>query len=206
MTHALPAPPLLVITDRGRTEDVVATATAAFRGGCRWLMLREKDLGTVALGALGARMLDAARPFAATVVINGDVDAALSAGAHGVHLPQGRPVDAARRGMGAAALIGVSAHSLAEAEAAAAAGADYLTLSPIFATDSKPGYGPALGPGGLKPIAEAVSIPVLALAGVSAANVGDCLAAGAAGVAVMGGVMGAGNPEQAVREIVAALG
>jgi thiamine-phosphate pyrophosphorylase len=107
--------------------------------------------------------------------------------------------------MGAQALIGVSAHSLAEAEAAEAAGADYLTLSPAFATPSKPGYGPALGPGGLKPITRAVSIPVLALAGVTAANVGACLAAGAAGVAVMGGVMGARNPEQAVGDIVAAL-
>ncbi len=204
MKPALPAPPLLVITDRSRAGDVVAAAGAAFRGGCRLLMLREKDLGTIALAEIGARLLVAARPFGAVVLINGDVNAALAAGIHGVHLPHGHPVAAARHAMGDDHLIGVSAHSPEEA-AAAAAGADYLTLSPVFATDSKPGYGPALGLHGLKAVAHAVAVPVFALAGVRAMNAGDCLAAGAAGVAVMGGVMGAADPEAAVRGIVAAI-
>ena len=205
MKPALPEPPLLVITDRARAGDIVAAAMASFRGGCRRLMLREKDLDTVALAEIGARLLIAARPFGAIVLINGDVDAALAAGVHGVHLPQGQPVAAARREIGDDHLIGVSAHSLEEATAAEAAGADYVTLSPIFATGSKPGYGPALGPAGLAPVARAVSISVFALAGVNADNASDCLAAGAAGVAVMGGVMGADDPEAAVRDIVAAL-
>ena len=74
---------------------------------------------------------------------------ASGAGAHGVHLSRGGDPAAARHALGARRLIGVSAHSLEEAREAEAAGADYVTLSPIFRSDSKPGYGPALGVEGL---------------------------------------------------------
>lgn len=195
-------PPLLVISDRSRAGNVVDAATAAFRGGCRFFMLREKDLGTNALTGIATRLVTAARPFEAIVVINGDVDAVLAAGAHGVHLPQGHRVEAVRRAVGDDRLVGVSAHSLEEAEAAQAAGADYVTLSPVFATTSKPGYGPALGSVGLGQIVQVITIPVFALAGIGPENARECLAAGAAGVAVMGGVMGADDPETAVRELV----
>ncbi len=87
----------------------------------------------------------------------------------------------------------------------AAAGADYVTLSPIFLTGSKPGYGPALGPAALARIARRVGLPVLALGGVGPENARACLSAGAAGVAVMGGVMRAADPGAAVRELLAAL-
>ncbi len=205
MKPALPAPALLVISDRGRAGDLIEAATLAFRGGCRHLMLREKDIDTIALAEIGARLRVAAQPFGAMVVVNGDVDAAMAAGLQGVHLPQGHSVRAARSAIGEDGLIGVSAHSMAEAVAAEAQGADYITISPVFESASKPGYGPALGPAGLAPIARAVSLPVYALAGVSAENAADCLAAGAAGIAVMGGVMGAVDPEQAVRELIAAI-
>lgn len=206
MSRTLPGP-LLVITDRESAprRDIEEIAAAAFRGGCRWIMVREKDLDTLALIPLAARVVLAAQGCGAAVLVNGDVDAVLAADAHGVHLPHGRSVAEARARLTGFKMIGVSAHSLAEARAAEAAGADYVTLSPVFETASKPGYGPALGTATLSEVAGAVSVPVLALGGVTRANAAECLAAGAAGVAVMGAVMGADSPEAAVRDLLAAL-
>ena len=88
--------------------------------------------------------------------------------------------------------------------AAAAAGADYVTLSPIYLTDSKPGYGPALGIEALR-AAAGHGIPVLALGGITVATAAACVAAGADGVAVMGEVMRADDPARIVRDLVEAL-
>lgn len=204
---ALPSPRLLVITDResANGRDVIGILAAAFAAGLRWAMVRDKDAGHAALAALAGRAVAAARPYDATVLVSGDAAAAVEAGADGVHLPRDGDVAAARRIVGPAALVGVSAHSEAEAAAARDAGADYVTLSPVFLTESKPGYGPALGTASLGRIARAAGIPVLALGGVGPANAAECLAAGAAGIAVMGGVMRAEDPGEAVAALVRAL-
>ena len=107
--------------------------------------------------------------------------------------------------MGPEAIVGVSAHSVVEAKLAADEGANYLTASPVFMTNSKPGYGPALGPEGLAQIVASVRIPVLALGGVTVENAASCMSAGAAGVAVMGSVMQAQNPGTVVAELIATL-
>ncbi len=88
---------------------------------------------------------------------------------------------------------------------AAESGADYVTLSPVFESASKPGYGPALGPAGLHALAARLTIPVVALGGVGVGNAGTCLGAGAAGVAVMGAVMAAADPGAAAGKLLAAL-
>jgi thiamine-phosphate pyrophosphorylase len=146
-----------------------------------------------------------ARPYAACVLVNGDVAAAREAGADGVHLPQGHPVAPARAALGPAALVGVSAHDEAEAVTAARSGADYVAISPVFASISKPGYGPGVGLEGLAEIAAQLAIPVVALGGVDAGNAARCLAAGARAVAVLGAVMAASNPCAATARIVEAL-
>jgi thiamine-phosphate pyrophosphorylase len=122
-----------------------------------------------------------------------------------VHLPAGKNIEAARRALGPGALLGASCHSLEEATAAAAAGAGYVTLSPVFESASKPGYGPALGAAGLGAMAARLRIPVVALGGIAAGNAGACLQAGAAGIAVMGAVMAAADPGTAARELLAVL-
>jgi thiamine-phosphate pyrophosphorylase len=186
----LPNPPLLVITDRRQAQaPIEAVAEAAFAGGCRWLSLREKDLDAADREALLRRLVSVGRRFGAAVMVHEDIDAAIAAGAGGVHLPSGASPAAARRRLGAAALIGCSAHDTREV--AAAAGADYATLSPIFPSASKPGYGPALGIARLAATAAAARLPVIALGGIDTTNIDSCIAAGAAGVAVMGGVMAA---------------
>ena len=120
-------------------------------------------------------------------------------------MPRDGDPKSARARLGVTALIGVSAHNLDEAKRAEKAGADYVTLSPVFASDSKPGYGPALGLDGLTAVVHAVALPVLALGGVTAARVPACVKAGATGVAVMGEVMRGEDPETCMAGIDSAF-
>ena len=87
-------------------------------------------------------------------------------------------------------------------DALAGSEADYVTLSPIRATRSKPGYGPALGLSGLAAAARRIAVPLIALGGIEATDVSPCLSAGASGVAVMGSVMRAADPANVVGELL----
>jgi len=201
----LPEPPLLVISDRGQARrPLIAIAEAAFAGGCRWFSLREKDLPAAERHRLLAALVELGHRFGATVTAHQDIEAVVAVGADGVHLPANGDPHAAR-GVLPRALIGASAHSTTEAAARLRAGADYVTLSPVFLTVSKPGYGPAIGLDGLARAAAAVDGPVLALGGVDWENAGRCLAAGAAAVAVMGEVMRADDPQATVAELIASV-
>jgi len=201
----LPAPPLLVISDRSQARrPLVEIAGAGFAGGCRWFSLREKDLPAAERRALLAEIVMLGRRYGATVTAHEDIEAVIAAGAAGVHLPSGGDPAAARRRL-PHGLIGASAHSAEEAAALLHTGADYVTISPIFLTASKPGYGPALGLDGLAKAVRGANGPVVALAGITPANAASCIKAGAAGVAVMGGVMRAADPESAVRRLAEAV-
>jgi len=180
---------LLVLTDRHRCADLPATVAAAVAGGAPAVLFREKDLPPDERRALGERVADAAQ--GADLVVASDPDLARHLGAGTVHLAADDPWPDG-------VATGRSCHDAAELVDAAAHGAGYATLSPIFPTASKPGYGPALGPAALTD----APLPVLALGGVDPTNVAACLAAGAAGVAVMGGVMAAPDPEAAVRALL----
>jgi thiamine-phosphate pyrophosphorylase len=159
-------------------EDV-DTARAAVAGGATVVQLRRK-------GASTEELVEAGRPFRelpATFVVNDDVEAAIGLGADGVHL--GREDRGAQRALEAGLLLGLSATAVAEAEAAERAGAAYVGAGPVWATPSKPDADPPLGLEGLREICTAVQIPVVAIGGVDASNAGDCIRAGAAGVAVI---------------------
>jgi thiamine-phosphate pyrophosphorylase len=138
------------------------------------------------------------------VTVHEDVDAAVISGAAGVHLPGAGNPEAARARL-PGGLIGASAHSAAEASALLGSGADYVTISPVFPTASKPGYGPAIGLDCLAKIVVRIPGPVIALGGISAPNAPLCLSAGASGVAVMGEVMRAANPQGVVEAMLAAI-
>jgi thiamine-phosphate pyrophosphorylase len=103
------------------------------------------------------------------------------------------------------ALIGASAHTPEEAAAKLQAGADYATLSPIFLTASKPGYGPAVGLDALARAARVGPGPIVALGGIDAVNIGACIAAGAGGIAVMGEVMRAADPQEVAGQLIEAM-
>src|SRR6266478_2033818 len=201
----LPSPPLLVISDRSQARQPLGEiAEAVFRGGCRWFSLREKDLPAAERPDLLRALVLLGHRFGGSVTAHEDIAAVIAAEADGVHLPGGGDPAAARRRL-PQGLIGVSAHAPEEAAAQLAAGADYVTLSPVFLTASKPGYGPAVGLDTLAAAARLSPRPVIALGGIDAANAPSCLAAGARGIAVMGEVMRAIDPEETVQRLRAAI-
>jgi thiamine-phosphate pyrophosphorylase len=203
---SLPSP-LLAVTDRqGYARPLPLTVRSILAGGGRWIWFRDRDLPADERRRLGEAVAAEVRAAGGVLTVGGDVALAAELGAGGVHLGGSSGPDAvakARDRLGASALVGVSAHAPGEIAALAAAGADYVTLSPIFPTSSKPGYGPALGPAGLSE-AQAYGLPVVALGGVGADNLAACRAAGAAGFAVMGGVMRAEDPAEEVRRLLEA--
>jgi len=201
----LPVPPLLVISDRRQTRlPLEQVANAVFAGGGRWFSLREKDLPPAERRALLGSLVALGRHFGAVVTVHEDIHAAAAADADGAHLPSAGNVVAARSRL-PHGLIGASAHSADEASALLRAGADYVTVSPIFVTASKPGYGPALGLDGLARIIAEAPGPVVALGGITDGNAAACLAAGARGIAVMGEVMRAEDPRVAVERLLHAI-
>ncbi|MGU3403743.1 thiamine phosphate synthase [Methylobacterium brachiatum] len=203
--RSLPSP-LLAVTDRqGLSRPLMETVQALLDGGVRWVWFRDRDLDPETRRALGAGLAGRIRAAGAFLTVGGDVALARALGADGVHLGGGTGPDmvaSARAALGPDALIGVSAHAPVEVEAAALAGANYVTLSPIYPTASKPGYGPALGPGGIAAACRA-GLPVVALGGITPDRIPECRDAGAAGIAVMGGLMRAPDPAAAARAFLA---
>jgi thiamine-phosphate pyrophosphorylase len=202
----LPVPPLLLVTDRRQARrplrDIVA---AALDAGCRWVSVREKDLPPDEQILLARSLLPMAHANGAKLMLHGDASLAKDAGADGAHLPAGSDVAAARALIGSDKLLGVSIHTVTEAEATNPAHVDYVLAGPAFETASKPGYGPEIGRKGLAEIARVARVPVLAIGGINAARLGELVAAGAAGAAVMGGVMRAADPAREVAALIATL-
>ncbi|GAA3335309.1 thiamine phosphate synthase [Amorphoplanes nipponensis] len=175
---------LVVLTDRRlAARPLTEVVAAAVRGGAAWVVLRERDLGYAERRAL-ADTLRAVVPAGRLVIAGPD-----PLGGDAVHLAAADPVPA---GVG---LVGRSCHGAPRLSTE-----DYVTLSPVYPTLTKPGYGPALGPSRAAALAGAV--PWLALGGVhSPQRAAACAAAGAAGIAVLGAVMRAGDPETVTRTL-----
>jgi thiamine-phosphate diphosphorylase len=203
MTATLPH--LLVLTDGEQTgaRTLLDTVRLAIDGGTQAVVLREKRATTAERRALAAAL----RPIVASVSGVLLVASDLTIEADGVHLSATDPYPFEDR----PAIVGRSCHDLADVRRAAAEGCDYATLSPIFATISKPGHGPALGLDGLRDIVDdfelgsddapaapvgpdGKAMPIYALGGIDVDLAGVCLRAGARGVAAMGSVMRAADP------------
>jgi thiamine-phosphate pyrophosphorylase len=196
-------PRLYIITNQGQarqaTGSLETTLRKALKAGARLIQLREKHLTHDQLQTLAEHLMPMVREHDARLLINTHASVARSSGADGVH----RPADGPKTDN--FALIGASAHSLAEAQDAEAHGADFITLSPIYESASKPGYGPPLGLDELSRVCQEIAIPVFALAGITPQRVEECMEAGAYGVAVMGGVMRAEDVELTVRAYLDAV-
>jgi thiamine-phosphate pyrophosphorylase len=199
----LPQPPLLTITDRRiSARPLPEQLLGACAGGCRWIMVREKDLGEAALETLVRDLRADLKAPDLALMVNGAPALAARCGLTGVHLPQGRSVSEARRILGDGALIGVSVHDEGELRVAERDGADYATLSPVFTSTSKGDYKAPLGLRRFGAAVAGTDLPVLALGGVTAARAGDCRRAGAAGLAVLGPIMTAQDPGHTTRGII----
>ena len=206
MAATLPDPPLLLVTDRRQARRPLPEIVGAALGaGGRWISLREKDLPEDEQVPLARLLLPMIRRHGARLSIHGAAALAKLAGVDGVHLPSGADAAAARAELDPKKLIGVSIHTVTEAEAIDPAVVDYALAGPAFETVSKPGYGPEIGRKGLAEMARAVRVPLLAIGGINTLRVAEVIAAGCAGVAVMGGVMRAADPGLEVGALVATL-
>lgn len=196
---------LHVITDAGESRLPLADALRrAVAGGIDAIQVREKGRPAEALLSEAQASLAVGCPC---VLINDRVDVALAVGAAGVHLPaRGLPVPVARRlaPRSQGWLLGVSVHSVAEALAAARAGADYVTFGHVFQTQSKPGL-PPQGVDALRRVVAATPVPVLAIGGISPENIGALLETGCGGVAVIRAVLGADDPGRAAAALRQAM-
>jgi len=199
---------LYLITDRTAASrppaDVVEECLAV---GLRAVQLREKDLEARDLLALADTLRATTQRHGARLVVNDRADVALAAGADGVQRTHASlPVSALRGITPAGFLVGASVHSASEARDAVAQGADFVVFGPIYDTPSKRRYGPPQGLTALETVARAVDRPVLAVGGLTPERVSDVLAAGAAGVAVIGAIYGAARPADATKAFLDALG
>ena len=202
----LPRPCICLVACRSAAPhgELVERVRDAVEAGVDMVQLREKELPGGDLLALAER-LQSEIAGKALFIVNERVDVALACGADGVHLGErALPPQAARRVSGGALLVGRSVHSLESAMAADAEGADYLIAGTIFETASKPGKTPE-GPDLLRRIAAVTYKPVLGIGGVTPSNAPQLIEAGAAGVAVMTGILAAPDPARAVESLRDAL-
>jgi thiamine-phosphate pyrophosphorylase len=197
---------LYVVTDRQLTggRPLRLVVEAALRGGVRAFQLREKDLPPRELYPLALEMRRLTQTYGARLLINDRIDVALAVDADGVHLTTtSLPARIARQVLGPGRLIGVSTHTLAEAQAAE--GADFLVFGPVFFTPSKAPYGEPVGLDALRVARAAVTLPILAIGGVKKANLDQVLAAGADGIAVISAVISADDPMAASQDLLGTL-
>ncbi|KRA39426.1 hypothetical protein ASD81_07315 [Nocardioides sp. Root614] len=180
---------------------MVASIAAA---GVDGFQVRAKDLGTRDLVALVRAVRAAVAPHGATVLVNDRLDVALATGADGVHLGAADLAVADARRIAPQLVIGATCRSRDEVVAAAAEGADYAGVGPVFATTSKPGLPEPLGTAGLRHVVGV--LPVIAIGGITAADAAAVFEAGASGVAVIGGIWRPPDPVVAAEELLAAIG
>jgi len=201
-------PPLYAIVDPLDTgRDPVALARALLAGGARLLQLRLKGATSRDLHAVAAAVAPLARAAGARLLVNDRPDVARAVAADGVHLGQDDvPVAVARRVLGPGGLVGVSTHDLAEARAAAAAGADYVGVGPVYATASKARALDPRGPALVRAVRAAVSCPIVAIGGITAATAPDVIAAGADAVAMIAALVRAADPAAATAAVLRRLG
>jgi len=200
---------LHVITERWQGRSHAEVARAAVAGGAKTIQLRDKEMGVRELVATAQELRELCARAGVTFIVNDRLDVALAAQADGVHLgPDDLPVAAARRalrGRERRFVVGASASTVEEAEQTVADGADYLGVGAMFATDTKPDAGAAVGPERLTEIRRVVSVPLVGIGGITVENVAEVMQAGADGAAVISAVTRADDMEEAARQLACAI-
>ncbi|WP_433494301.1 thiamine phosphate synthase [Micromonospora sp. CA-248089] len=200
---------LHLITDTRPGRDPLAVLRAALpvAGADLVVQVRVEDDATDREAYELARLVvDACRAYGARCLVNDRLHVALAVGAAGGHVgADDLPVPAARRVLGPDAVLGATAREPVTARAAVDAGATYLGVGPCHVTTTKSGLPEPIGPEGIRAVATAVSVPVIAIGGVTAATVPALRAAGAYGVAVVGALSAAADPAHATAELMRAL-
>lgn len=194
---------LYAVTDRAWVGKLTLPqqVEAALKGGATCVQLREKNLADSSILAEAQEISALCKQYRVPFILNDNVALAAQCGADGVHLGQEDMDPAeARRILGPDAIIGVSAHNVAEAKAAVAAGADYLGCGAMFATTTKTNV-TALPKETLRAICAAVGVPVVAIGGISKQNLLSLAHCGEAGVALVSAIFAAEDIEEECREL-----
>ena len=197
---------LLAITDdlRDGRDGLVERAAAAVDGGATMIPLRLKDADARTLLEVARTLVLALSEGGTPVIVNDRADVAIAAGAAGVHVgTEDVPAAALRAVVPPGFIIGASVGSADEA--VLARGADYVGIGPVFETGSKVDAGPSIGVDGFAELRRLVSVPAVAIGGISASNAGRVIGAGAAGIAVIRSVFSAADPAQAARALRRAI-
>ena len=195
---------LYLVTDASlsRGRGSVEVAEAAIRGGVTMLQYRAKGATTRIMVEEAGSLRKLCRSRGIPFIVNDRADVAIAVDADGLHVGQDDlPAALARRLIGRRKLLGVSAGSPEEARRAAAEGADYVGASPVFSTPTKPDASAPLGLSGLRALADAVRIPVVAIGGIDAGNAAAVFEAGATGIAVVSAIVAAVDVEAAARSL-----
>lgn len=195
---------LYLVTDEhlARGRDLAGIVAWAIDGGVTCVQVRDKSGATRRLLERVRAVRAVASPRGVPVLVDDRLDVALAADADGVHLGQDDlPAKDARRLLGPARILGVTAADPAAARRAECDGADYIGSTAVYPTATKPDAGPAIGLDGLSAIVRAVRIPVVGIGGINRENAALVLAAGVAGIAVVSAILGAPDPRLAAAEL-----
>jgi len=185
----------------------VTLAHAAVRLGVGAIQLREKTLAPLQLAGLARALRAVTEGTPTLLIINDAIDVAIASGADGVHLGQGDDDPSRARAASPDLIVGVSVSTAGEARRAAAGGADYLGIGPVFATETKPDAAAAIGLAGLAEVAAVVpGTPTVAIGGIDAENAPSVIRAGADHVAVISCVCHAPDPQAALARLVTSVG
>lgn len=200
---------LYLITDRHlcnerKLAEVVHEACTA---GVKAVQLREKDLSPFSLYQLAGKIRKVCQATHTKLFINDRADIAQAVKADGIQLTsQSLPVEAVRKCFSEPKLIGVSTHSVEEAQRARESMADFILFGPVFETSSKAAFGEPQGLSKLQQITRVVDIPVFAVGGINPERAKQCMEVGASGVAVISSIMSSGNIKGTVSTYENALG
>jgi len=200
-------PTLYVILDRAAAggRDLAQVLEGVIAGGGRMVQLREKTWPSGRVWPVAERLQARCRQAGVTFIVNDRVDLAVAVGADGVHLGQDDlPPQAARALLRPGMILGLSTHSVEQARAAQAAGADYVAVGSMFPTATKPDF-ELVGPDLVRKLRGEIRAPLVGIGGITSANVGEVIRAGADGVAVISAVCAAPDPEAATRSFLAAI-
>jgi len=197
-------PALYLVTDRllSRERPIEFIVEQAVKGGVTMVQLREKNCSTLEFVKLAISLKKLLAHFRVPLIINDRLDVALASDADGLHIGQeDMPCNIARKILGNDKIIGLSVESFDQALEANNLDVDYIGISPVFVTGTKPELTSALGLAGIRKISSVSKHPVVAIGGINAKNAAEVLMAGADGLAVVSAIVSADDPMKAAREL-----
>lgn|SRR3990167_1636595 len=195
----------LHLITNNNTDKLMNIVSQAIAGGVDYIQLRNKQLDKLFLFEIGKQLLTLTRPKKIPLIINDHIDLAVALDAEGVHLGQtDLPVSFARKLLGKKKIIGLSIQTIAQAENAIHADADYFGVGPVFPSTTKTDAA-AMGLIHLKKITEILKKPCIAIGGITIENVPEVLGCHVSGIAVVSGICDAKNPMAATKNYISLL-